>query len=410
MWMQQCVGTSNFLQTLELYNIASEDTPSAAFSAVYEGGGLVDIRKIEAAEAAAGDKQYLGIVQVWEVLNMAVAADIWGDVPYREAVGSATTPHLDPQGQIYADLQVLLDQAITNLGGAGPGPGALDLVYGGNTSNWIDAANTIKARLYMHTAETATGFDNAALNNAVIYAVKGIQSSANDLTSKHTAAPGEDNLWYQFYKRSGFGAYVSAGRNLADLMVARSDPRLPQYFGQAVPGPGYGGQAPPPGSANSPAGLSALTGTRNAPAFSQPIVTWIENELILAEAYYRLDGNPTRAQVPFNAVRASIPMPVKVITSINDIMEEKYIAMFQNIEVWNDYKRSCYPAISAIQPPDAPATFGGKIPGRVYYGTTEENANPNIPDRNVQNVNGGNSVSNPGFTGGFRNPNDPNPC
>ena len=64
----------------------------------------------------------------------------------------------------------------------------------------------------------------------------------------------------------------------------------------------------------------------------------------------------------------------------------------------------------SIQPPDAPATFGGKIPGRVYYGTTEENANPNIPDRNVQNVNGGNSVSNPGFTGGFRNPNDPNPC
>ena len=147
MWMQQCVGTSNFLQTLELYNIASEDTPSAAFSAVYEGGGLVDIRKIEAAEAAAGDKQYLGIVQVWEVLNMAVAADIWGDVPYREAVGSATTPHLDPQGQIYADLQALLDQAITNLGGAGPGPGALDLVYGGNTSNWIDAANTIYIRL-----------------------------------------------------------------------------------------------------------------------------------------------------------------------------------------------------------------------------------------------------------------------
>ena len=83
MWIQQCTGTSNFLQTLEQYNIASEDTPSPAFSSIYEGGGLVDIKQIEAAELAAGDKQYLGIAQVWEALDMAVAADIYGDVPYR---------------------------------------------------------------------------------------------------------------------------------------------------------------------------------------------------------------------------------------------------------------------------------------------------------------------------------------
>src|SRR5213596_3946775 len=136
LWLQQCTGTSNFLQTLEKYDIASEDTPSAAFSSIYEGGGLVDIKKIEAAETAAGDLQYLGIAQMWEVLDMAVAADIYGDVPYREAAGSAATPHLDPQAQVYSDLQALLTQAITNLGGAGPGPGSLDLVYGVNAAKW----------------------------------------------------------------------------------------------------------------------------------------------------------------------------------------------------------------------------------------------------------------------------------
>ena len=404
MWIQQCTGTSNFLSTLEKYNIASEDTPSAAFSSIYEGGGLVDIKKIEALETAAGNQQFLGIVQVWEALTMAVAADIYGDVPYREAIVQ-TTPKLDPQAQVYSDLQALLDQAITNLGGTGPGPVAShDLVYGGNTSKWIEAAHTLKARLYMHTAETATGFDNTALNNAVTNALLGISSPANDFKSKHTSQPGEDNLWYQFYARSGFGRYVVAGRALADLMVSRNDPRLPEYFGASTPGP-YGGQDPAGG--RSAGGVSALTGTRNVPAFSQPIMTYIENELILAEAYFRLDGNATRAQVPFNAARASVPgLTPKVITSINDIMEEKYIAMYQNIEVWNDYKRSCYPAITAYPT----ATFSNKVPGRLYYGTTEQNANPNVPDRNVQNVNGGNPVTNPGFTGGFRNPNDPNPC
>ncbi len=404
MWIQQCTGTSNFLSTLEKYNIASEDTPSAAFSSIYEGGGLVDIKKIEALETAAGNQQFLGIVQVWEALTMAVAADIYGDVPYREAIVQ-TTPKLDPQAQVYSDLQALLDQAITNLGGTGPGPVAShDLVYGGSPSKWIAAAHTLKARLYMHTAETATGFDNTALNNAVTNALLGISSSANDFKSKHTSQPGEDNLWYQFYARSGFGRYVVAGRALADLMVSRNDPRLPEYFGASTPGP-YGGQDPAGG--RSAGGVSALTGTRNVPAFSQPIMTYIENELILAEAYFRLDGNATRAQVPFNAARASVPgLTPKVITSINDIMEEKYIAMYQNIEVWNDYKRSCYPAITAYPT----ATFANKVPGRLYYGTTEQNANPNVPDRNVQNVNGGNPVTNPGFTGGFRNPNDPNAC
>jgi starch-binding outer membrane protein, SusD/RagB family len=409
LWTQACTGTSNFLQTLEKYDIASEDTPSAAFSAIYEGGGLVDIKQIEAAETAAGDKQYLGIAQVWEALTMAVAADIYGDVPYREAASGVATPHLDPQAQVYSDLQALLTTAITNLGGAGPGPGPLDLVYGGNTSKWIDAAYTLKARLYMHTAETATGFDATALNSAITNALLGIKPG-NDFKSKHTSQPGEDNLWFQFFDRSGFGQYVVAGQNLADLMNTRADPRRAEYFSASTPGP-FGGQGPPPANTQSPGGVSTLNGTRNKPTFSQPILTYIENELILAEAYYRLDGNATRAQAPFDAARASVPgLAPKVITTINDIMEEKYVAMFQNIEVWNDYKRSCYPAIAVIQPPNAPAAFGGKVPGRLYYGTTEQNANPNVPNRSVQNQFGGNVVTTPPANAGFRNPNDPNPC
>src|SRR5437764_12533371 len=199
MWIQQCTGTSNFLQPLEQYNIASEDTPSPAFSAIYEGGGLVDIKQIEAAELAAGDKQYLGIAQVWEVLDMAVAADIYGDVPYREAAGSVTTPHLDPQAQVYGDLQALLTQAITNLGGAGPGPGSLDLVYGGDAAKWIAVANTLKARLYMHTVELPNNqIDAAALTSAGTHALLGIRDPANDSRSHPPSRPGEDNWRHRF--------------------------------------------------------------------------------------------------------------------------------------------------------------------------------------------------------------------
>jgi hypothetical protein len=53
-------------------------------------------------------------------------------------------------------------------------------------------------------------------------------------------------------------------------------------------------------------------------------------------------------------------------------MTEKYIAMFQNIEVWADYRRTCVPTLT-------PAVAGSGIPGRMYYGQDERNANPNIP-------------------------------
>jgi hypothetical protein len=407
MWMQQCTGTSNFLAVLEQYGITSEDTPSPAFSAIYEGGGLVDIRQIIAQKTEEGDQKYVGIAQMWEVLTMAVAADIYGDVPYRQAITDAATPVLDPQAQVYADLQALLDQAITNLAGPGAGPGALDLVYGGDPAKWIQAANSLKARLYMHTVERDNNqFDTGALTNAVTYALLGISAPANDLKTVHSDAPGEDNMWYQFKFRSGFGNFVVAGRALVDLMMTRTDPRLPEYFGPSDPGP-YGGLDPfggrSPGGTNT---VSLLEGTRNVPTFSQPILTYVETQLILAEAYFRL-GQTANAQTHFNNARAAVPgLAPKTIASIDDIMEEKFVALFQNIEVWNDYKRSCYPALVPVPT----SSFNNQIPGRLFYGTTEENANPNVPSRSAQLQTGGNAVSAPPSVPGFRNPNDPNPC
>jgi hypothetical protein len=58
------------------------------------------------------------------------------------------------------------------------------------------------------------------------------------------------------------------------------------------------------------------------------------------------------------------------------IMEEKYVALFQNTEVWNDYRRTCYPNLT-------PAA-GSFIPARLVYGTDERRANANIPSPSQQ--------------------------
>jgi len=391
-WTQQCTGTSNFLQSIEEYNTVNEDLHSAPWSAAYEGGGLTDLNVVERA-LSPGVRR--GIVRIYKVLNVATTADAWGNIPYREATDPAQfpNPHPDPQMQVYADLQQLLDDALADLNsGTGAGPWGADLVFGGDAAPWIKVAHSLKARLYLHTAEVNGTADYTSARDQALLGISDA-SGAGDWVAVHGANPGEDNLWFQFSARSGFGQFLVAGRSLADLMVSRNDPRLPEYFGPATPGPGYGGQDPFGG--RSPAGFSELTGTRNSATFRQPILTWEETQLILAETEFRLNG--AAAAQPFvDAVRAAVGLGAKTVVSLNDVMEEKYVALFQNFEAWNDYKRTCYPPIVP-----AAGTFDNLVPGRVYYGNGEENANPNIPSKTQQLIDGG---------VGFRNPNDPNHC
>jgi hypothetical protein len=69
-------------------------------------------------------------------------------------------------------------------------------------------------------------------------------------------------------------------------------------------------------------------------------------------------------------------------------MTQKWIEDFQKIETFQDYNRTCLPALT-------PAPGATAIPGRYLYPINERNSNPNIPAPSQQPV---------------RNQNDPNAC
>jgi hypothetical protein len=58
--------------------------------------------------------------------------------------------------------------------------------------------------------------------------------------------------------------------------------------------------------------------------------------------------------------------------TFQDVMLEKYIAQFQNIDAWNDFKRTCIPLVKPYQ-------TNAEVPGRLPYGSNERTANPNLP-------------------------------
>jgi starch-binding outer membrane protein, SusD/RagB family len=223
--------------------------------------------------------------------------------------------------------------------------------------------------------------DPTAYANAAAQAALGISDTTHDLRTYQSTDPNEENIWYQFIveQRSG---YISAGEFLVNLLTATGDPRLEAYFGPNSSGQIVGA---PPGGGN--AEFSNLSDTRLTPDFRQPVVTYAENQLILAEGALQ-SGDAATALTAFNNERTSQGVPTASSVTLADIITEKYIALFQNIEVWNDYKRTCLPAIVPAQP--------GGIPARLLYPlSAERNANPNIPPPPAQPV---------------RNPNDPNPC
>jgi hypothetical protein len=363
MWTQQMAGTDRQYASYALYSL-SEDDLSSYWDDVYGGGGLIDLRLIQSLSDTAGDRVYSGVAKVIEAYIIGTAASIFGDIPYSQALES-DTPELDEQLDVYAAIQTLLDDAIADLSsGEGTGPGDFDLIYGGDASAWAEAAHTLKARFYLHVAEVDAG----AYASALAAAQMGISSPANDFESIHSDVTLESNIWYQFFRDRD--SYIRAGKTLVDTLVARGDPRLSEYFAPAGNGTIAGAAQ---AALYDPVTQSPLSATRGAPSFDQPLITWEENQLIIAEAAYPTD--PGMALTALNAVRTANGMPSISPSGgalLHEIMIEKWIAMFQNIESYSDYRRTCVPNL-------APAGSADVIPARVLYAFTERNTNPNVP-------------------------------
>jgi starch-binding outer membrane protein, SusD/RagB family len=379
-WHQQMAGVQRQFSSFDVYSTGEADLETE-WQSFYVGGGILDARKLQAQVTALGDRRYLGIAKIYEAWLIGMAADLWGDVPYSEAVQDIPTPKLDKQMDIYAAVEALLGSAIADLSaGVGPGPGSADLVYGGSASRWIAFAHTLRARYYLHQAEVAP--TNYAL--ALAEAQQGIQPGG-DYEAYHSELPAESNQWYQFQivDRSG---YMLAGEALVDTLKNRGDPRLAEYYAPNSAGQFIGSK---PGE-NNDATASDLSDTRLDPAFRQPLVTWRENQLIIAEAAFRT-GDPVTALNALNAVRNDAGLTSVVLAGqalIAEIMTQKWIEDFQKVETFQDYNRTCLPALT-------PATGATAIPARYLYPINERNSNPNIPAPSQQPV---------------RNQNDPNAC
>jgi len=360
LFTQQILGAQS--QYIPLYQYAIDENATGGFhSGLYGAGGLVDIRKLQQRSRDAGDFRMLGIAQIIEGMVIGLGADYFGDLVYKGALQGGD-PVLTKQLEVYDSLQVVLDAGITSLtstASTNAGPGPADLVYAGSAARWTALAHTVKARLYLNTAEVRPGAYAQALTEARL----GIQTAAGDYHSVWSGRGGETNFFYQFVVEQRNG-YAQPNAFLWNLMQARSDPRRPVYFSGAV---------------DPSVGTQVDFGNVAEPTYPQPIFSADENTLIWAEAAYRT-GNQAEALTQLNRYRGAngIPAGAEVGPALlRQILTEKYITLFINTQAWTDYRRTCFPNLT-------PVVAGLKIPGRLFYDALERQTNPNIPSAQDQ--------------------------
>ncbi|OXG08698.1 SusD-like starch-binding protein associating with outer membrane [Flavobacterium araucananum] len=382
---QQIAGNDGQYLAYATYTFSETDMDNS-WSTLYQNAGLTASDNIK--KNGADNPYYSGMSKILLALNVSKATDLWNDVPLSKAFQGLTgiiQPAYDKQQDVYTQLQQLLDDAIVDLAKPASAnkkiPASDDLIYGGDVSLWTKAAYTLKARFALRL----TNRDGAtvAANKAITYLAKGMKANSDDMNAVFSAdASSSWNQWYAF--ASARPNYIKMGKYFVDYLVSTSDPRLPRFVAKDADGNFTGLATNQENNDASDLGPAIVGSSSDGTSPSKPLgmVTFAEAKFIEAEAKL-LTGDASAQQSFKDAVSASLlnyvgsvdntfVNTVTTTVSVKSIIEQKYIALFTNPEVYNDYRRTGFPVLIA-NPDVAPS----QIPQRLPTPSNERLYNPN---------------------------------
>ncbi|MCC6721362.1 MAG: SusD/RagB family nutrient-binding outer membrane lipoprotein [Bacteroidia bacterium] len=389
---QQSSGNTDQAFIYEKYGMVEGDYDNE-WQTLYSSG-LINTKKL-ISRAGTANPRYTGIAKVLQVMMIGAATDLWGDVPYSQAckgddmTEASLKPAYDKQEDVIKAMQALLTEAIAELGQADDKniilPGADDYIFGGDKDKWIRTAWMLKARYEMRLSKkSSTASQNTLTALTAAYAA-GLASSDDDCNLIFGTNANEYNQWYAFCKVEREG-YIRMGAKLVNMMKAINDPRLPMYCALSDTTEYLG---TPAGEAEMIpyAGKVSTIGTYYAsPNSVLPMITFVEAKFLEAEA--KLGTDKDGAAKAYNAaviehitkVTGTAPDAAYVTANASEnagsitlekIINQKYIALFTQIEAYNDWRRTGFPTITKA----TGAT--SDIPRRLPNVLEERQYNPN---------------------------------
>jgi hypothetical protein len=399
-----------------------------------------DYQIIQQKAAVAGADFYQGIARIMKAHNFQILVDVYGNVPYTEALkgSSNPTPAYDDDLEIYQDLFRQIDTGIALITSAdltlNKNIATNDIMFAGNKTLWAKFGNTLKLRMLIH-AYAVPAIDKAAELAIIATQGSGYLGAGEDAQVNPGYSSTKPMPFYSVFKATATGAqtannvYYRANEWGIDYYGWDGDPRVFNTFGASFGGrlyeAGTGGLVGvayglPPVTENASPVLAGIgPGLYKTPASAQWIMTAGESFFLQAEARHRgwittgptaktlletgitenmrflgvptpatamslyVTGNATYPDVDYNGVAQCAGCPPGGLFTI---LSQKWFGLngIAPFEVWTDYRRVPYSEV-ATKPGASTEHFvygegGGYAPGPPLS-VAPQNTSTRIPVR-----------------------------
>lgn len=172
---------------------------------------------------------YRGPVTTLRAMIIGTMTDIWGDVPYSNAVSAADgnyAPSYDRQEDIYKSILADLKSAASDMEDfEGGGLLAGDIMYNGNLAAWVKFANSLRIRYLLRASKQ---MDVKAEMQALVDAGNLITANADNAKIDYLAT--SPNEWFFNRVRSGDYTLLMLTTELHKSFTQWSDPRMSTMF------------------------------------------------------------------------------------------------------------------------------------------------------------------------------------
>lgn len=365
---------------------------------------IAEVIRLSANEPKLANLNAFG--RIWKVWLYSRLTDLYGDIPYTEAVQNVNevkvTPAYDSQESIYNDLLKELKESVAVLkedDGTRQNAGSHDLIYKGNVENWIRLGNSLRLRLATRISYVNPSLSSANIND-VINEPLITENAQNAVLVAGNAAVSSNNNKNPYYNGIAGGAkeFRWASFTMVETLTKLQDPRIKtfmklssnnDYFGLflnlSTPEKAVDLGRP----ANSDSELGDMIWK---PDFTFTLMNAAETYFLRAEAALKAVTSEDPQALYEQGIEKSLDNfnvsptdktdyldgSAAVLTGTEEekfemIIIQKWLAnYFQMDEGYAEFRRTGYPKIWSGT---APGDTNGEIPRRVQYPLSEYNAN-----------------------------------
>lgn len=356
---------------------------------------------------------YEGPALILKAYMAAALTDIFGDVPYSEALSGKegiVTPAYDGQEEIYIGENGILDNLRTGIEKVNAYSGAFslkgDVLYDGDLDKWVKFANALRIK---HLMRISSKVDVSAELSDIVAGSQYIQSNSENASFDFTnAAP--NNFRMATARVGDFNIYVMS-ETMDEKLSELNDPRAEIFFRPAASSNTYNGLLNGPDASSTSISVAdySLAGEvfreRTGDLDANFITSW-EIKFFLAEAAVRGYINLEAKDLYDNAVKEcfeywNAEIPQNYLSSglasfdpdgdraLEQIQTQKWLGNILNgFEGWIEYRRTGFPELMTV----AASLNGDLIPVRMPYPIDEEALNGINFTQAASNTNG-NSIN-----------------